>query len=117
MAAEAVYSGPSAGGSDNRSTNSRCTNCTSSSAIAVGNTMPSEKQINAELQKDARQPGKLVQDKVIVISGTRSRDGVWAYTKEPQTSAGEHLVILASGVQPMSKECCWTNGCADAAWG
>src|SRR5207245_440656 len=46
---------------------------------SLGN-MPTVEQISAALQKEAPKTWKLVQDKVIVLTGTRSRENIWAYT-------------------------------------
>jgi hypothetical protein len=61
--------------------------------------MPTKEQITAALQKESRKTYQLVHDGAIVLTGTRSRDGIWAYTYEPQTTGGEHLVLSASGIE------------------
>jgi hypothetical protein len=71
---------------------------------AAGERLPAAETIAAELQRDAPQISKLVQDKVIVLTGARSRQAIWAYTPEAQTTAGEHLVLTSSGVGRMTKE-------------
>jgi hypothetical protein len=68
------------------------------------NSLPSEQEIKAELQRDARQLWKLIQDGDVVLTGTRSPKGIWAYTKAPQTADGGHWVITEGGVTSMSKE-------------
>jgi hypothetical protein len=60
--------------------------------------IPSAEQITTELQRDARQLHKLVQDGAIVLTGTRSHEGIWAYTADRQDAAGQHLVVTASRV-------------------
>ena len=70
-------------------------------ASAASGTMPSPQQITASLQREAPKLAKQIQDGDIVLTGTRTREGIWAYTKEPQSVAGEHLVLTASGIERM----------------
>jgi hypothetical protein len=63
--------------------------------------MPSVEEVGAALQKEAPKTWKLVQEKAIVLTGTNSREGIWAYTQDAQSAAGEHLVITSSGVERM----------------
>jgi hypothetical protein len=63
--------------------------------------MPTVQEIAASLQQGAPKTFALVQDGTIVLTGTRSREGIWAYTRDPQSAAGEHLVVTSSTVQRM----------------
>lgn len=67
--------------------------------------MPSVEETRAALQREAAATFKLVEEGAIVLTGTRSRDGIWAYTAEAQSSVtGEHLIVNASGVQRMDPQ-------------
>jgi hypothetical protein len=70
-------------------------------ASAASATMPSPQQITAEMQREAPQLVKKIQNGDIVLTGTRTREGIWAYTKEPQSVAGEHLILTSSGIERM----------------
>jgi hypothetical protein len=70
-------------------------------ASLANDQMPSAQEINAVLQKEAPKTWKQVQDGAIVITGTRSREGIWAYTADAQTVGGEHLVVTSSGIERM----------------
>jgi hypothetical protein len=65
--------------------------------------MPTVEQIAAALQKEAPKTWKLVQEKAIVLTGTRSRESIWAYTPEVQNSAG-HFIVSSSGVDNVSAQ-------------
>ncbi|MFO0843118.1 MAG: hypothetical protein U0797_12110 [Gemmataceae bacterium] len=73
-------------------------------ASLTGGQMPTPQQVMQALQQSARATAKLVQDGDIVLTGTRQREGIWAYTKEAQSVTGEHLVVNGSGVQRMMPE-------------
>jgi hypothetical protein len=62
--------------------------------------MPTKETIVAELRTT---PSLLkpIQDGSIVLTGTRSREHIWAYTADPQSAAGEHLVVTSSSVDRM----------------
>ena len=66
--------------------------------------MPTREETAAVLQKEAPQIYKQVQDGSIVLTGTRSREHVWAYTADPQSVAGEHLVVTSSSVDRMAAQ-------------
>jgi hypothetical protein len=68
-------------------------------ASAASGQMPSAQDIKAALQKESPKTYQLVENGSIVLTGTRSREGIWAYTFEPQTTGGEHLVLSASGIE------------------
>jgi hypothetical protein len=61
--------------------------------------MPTAQEITDALQKESRKTYELVKDGSIVLTGTRSRENIWAYTHDPQTAGGEHLVLSASGIE------------------
>ena len=64
--------------------------------------MPTAEEITAALKSADSATYNLVKDGVIRLTGTRTRSGViWAYTWEPQTVGGDHLVITNSGVERM----------------
>jgi hypothetical protein len=61
--------------------------------------MPTAQEIKAALQKESRKTYELVENGSIVLTGTRSRENIWAYTFQPQTTGGEHLVLSNSGIE------------------
>jgi hypothetical protein len=73
-------------------------------ASAASGQMPTVQEISAALQKEAPQIYKQVQDKAIILTGTRSRENIWAWTYEPQSVTGEHLIVSSSGVQRMTAQ-------------
>jgi hypothetical protein len=68
-------------------------------ASAASGQMPSAQEITAALQRESPKTYQLVKDGAIKLTGTRSREGIWAYTIEPQSVGGEHLVLTASGIE------------------
>jgi hypothetical protein len=68
-------------------------------ASAASGQMPSAQEITAALQKESPKTYQLVKDGAIVLTGTRTREGIWAYTQDPQSVGGEHLVLSASGIE------------------
>jgi hypothetical protein len=65
--------------------------------------MPSTQEITAHLQQ-ARSPAlKKIQEGAIVLTGTRSRENIWAYTKEAQNN-GAHFIISSSGIENISAQ-------------
>jgi hypothetical protein len=66
--------------------------------------MPTAQQTFQALQQGARATAKLVEDGDIILTGTRQREGIWAYTKEAVSTTGEHLVVNGSGVQRMTPQ-------------
>jgi hypothetical protein len=60
--------------------------------------MPTPQEITTALQREAPQIHKLIQDKAIILTGTRSRENIWAYTADPQAGRQYHVVITGSGV-------------------
>jgi hypothetical protein len=72
-------------------------------ASGTSTQVPSKEVIIAALQKEAPKTWKLVQDGVIVLTGTRTRESIWAYTPQLQGSGG-HYIISPNGVEGVSKE-------------
>jgi hypothetical protein len=64
--------------------------------------MPSVQEITAALQKEAPATYKLVHERVIILTGTQTRESIWAYTYQPQTVDGIHLVVTSSGIERMN---------------
>ena len=73
-------------------------------ASGASGQMPSVQTTTAALQREAPHIFKQVQDGDIVLTGTRSRENIWAYTAGPQSVTGEHLVVTSSSVQRMSPQ-------------
>jgi hypothetical protein len=71
-------------------------------ASAASGQMPSYQEIMAVLQREAPKLAKHVQDGDIRLTVGRTREGIWAYTKEPQSVGGEHLVLTSSGIERMA---------------
>ncbi len=61
--------------------------------------MPTREEVAAALQKEAPKIYKQVQEGAIVLTGTRSRQNIWAYTPDPQSIAGYHLILTSNGVE------------------
>jgi hypothetical protein len=70
-------------------------------ASGASGRMPTAQEITAAVQKEAPQIAKLVRDKAIILTGTRSRENIWAYTADPQDAAGQHLVVTSSSIERM----------------
>jgi hypothetical protein len=70
-------------------------------SLATGQ-MPSKEEITSSIQRDSPKLYKLIQDGAIVLTGTRSRENIWAYTADPQSAAGEHLIVTSSSVERMA---------------
>jgi hypothetical protein len=62
----------------------------------LNNKMPTKEQTLQWAQREAPNIYKHVQDGQLIITGTPSYDGVWAYTADPQTPAGEYLWVTSS---------------------
>jgi hypothetical protein len=69
---------------------------------APAENMPTAQQIITEIQQTAPETAKLIQEGKIVLTGTRSREHIWAWSKEPQTMGGDHIIVTASGVDRMN---------------
>jgi hypothetical protein len=70
-------------------------------ASGASGRMPGYQEIMAALQREAPKTAKHIEDGDIVLTGARTREGIWAYTKDPQSVAGEHLVLTSSGIERM----------------
>src|SRR5262249_18466387 len=64
--------------------------------------MPTAKQIFDDVQKGAPNIAKLITDKVIVLTGAKTRESIWAYTSQEQSTAGYYLAISNNGVEQLS---------------
>jgi type II secretory pathway pseudopilin PulG len=64
--------------------------------------MPTREQVAAALQKEAPNLYKLWQEQVIEVTGTRTRENIWAYSVEPQSVGGDHLFVTSSGVDRLN---------------
>ncbi len=65
--------------------------------------LPSKTEIMGYLQQ-ARSPVlKKIQDGSIVLTGARSRESIWAYTKEAQNNGG-HFILSSSGIENLSAD-------------
>jgi hypothetical protein len=71
-------------------------------ASAETGRLPSPEEITAVLRREAPKIAKSVQDGDIVLTGARTRESIWAYTKDAQSVAGEHLILTASGIERMA---------------
>ena len=57
-----------------------------------------------EVMNDAKQNSQLfplLKEEVIILTGTKNGEGVWAYSQYPQRN-GNHYVVTSSGVSEMS---------------
>ena len=66
------------------------------------NRVPDVNEIILEARKN-RQLLPLLSEEVVILTGTKSGDGVWAYSQYPQRN-GNHYVIVQSGRVEMSPE-------------
>ncbi|MGL6073755.1 MAG: hypothetical protein ACRC8S_06295 [Fimbriiglobus sp.] len=57
--------------------------------------MPSEKTILSQLQREAPDTYKMIQDGTIKLSWTASHEGLWAYEVDAQTRGG---IVLVTGL-------------------
>jgi type II secretory pathway component PulC len=65
--------------------------------------MPTIEEIAVVLRKEAPQTDQLLREGVIRLTGIRQREGIWAYTFEPQTG-NQHFVLTQSGIERMTTE-------------
>lgn len=68
-------------------------------ASSVNGRMPTAQETMAALQREAPATFQLVQDGSIVLTGVQRREGIWAYTRDPQTVGGEHLIVTNMGIE------------------
>jgi hypothetical protein len=64
--------------------------------------LPTPAEVSQSLQKEAPQTWRMVQDGKVLLTGIRNREGIWAYTADPQTPGGDHLVVTNSGIEQMN---------------
>jgi hypothetical protein len=70
----------------------------SASSASTSGQLPTPEEVLQVLQREDRKAFELVKEGAIVLTGTRSRENIWAYAKEPQVYGGEHLVVISSGI-------------------
>ena len=68
-------------------------------ASAASGRLPPAEEVTAAIQREAPAIYKLIQEKAIILTGTRSRENIWAYTAEPQNASGQHVVIAAGNIE------------------
>jgi hypothetical protein len=73
-------------------------------ASSASGQMPTVQEITAGLQREAPGIYQKIVDQSIILTGTRRREGIWAYTAEAQTPAGEHMVLTSSSVERMTAQ-------------
>jgi len=64
------------------------------------NAMPGINEIMADVKQN-RQLLPLIQEEVVILTGTKLGNAVWAYSQYPQRN-GNHYVVLSEGVVEMS---------------
>jgi hypothetical protein len=65
---------------------------------SAGGRMPDQQQILAAARED-RKLSEFINEGLIVVTGTKSREGVWAYVAEAMKTKG--FVVLATGIETM----------------
>lgn len=73
-----------------------------SQTFLLDNRVPSKDEIMKDAQMNP-QLLPLLKDEIIVLTGTTSGDGIWAYTMYPQ-KAQEHFVVTKAGVVQMTAD-------------
>jgi hypothetical protein len=63
--------------------------------------MPSKQEVAQALMRESPKTYELVKENAIVVTGTKMREGIWAYTYEAQSATGEHIVLRAGNVERM----------------
>jgi hypothetical protein len=71
-----------------------------SQAYLLDNTVPSANEVMAEAKQN-RQLLPLLQEEVVILTGTKLGNGVWAYSQYPQRN-GNHFMVTAQGVEDIS---------------
>ena len=66
----------------------------------LDNAVPGINEVMAEAKQN-RQLLPLLQEEVVILTGTKLGNGVWAYSQYPQRN-GNHYVVLSEGVVEMS---------------
>lgn len=69
---------------------------------AIDNRMPSKDEIRQYAKKENPKLSKLLEDGVIVLTGSKTRDSVWAYEKDAPTRGG--WVVTGSGETKMTAD-------------
>jgi hypothetical protein len=68
------------------------------SGASTSGQLPTPEEVIQVLQKEDRKAFELVKEGAVVLTGTRSRDTIWAYAAEAKVYGGEHLIVTASGI-------------------
>ena len=71
-----------------------------SQAFLLDNAMPGINEVMNEVKQN-RQLLPLLQEEVVILTGTKLGSGVWAYSQYPQRNSN-HYVVLSEGVVEMS---------------
>jgi hypothetical protein len=66
----------------------------------LDNAMPGINEIMVDVKQN-RQLLPLIQEEVVILTGTKLGNGVWAYSQYPQRN-GNHYVVVSEGVVEMS---------------
>jgi hypothetical protein len=75
------------------------------SASGPTGTLPTREQTEAMLQKEAPNIARQIKDGAIVLTGVRKREGtIWAYTAEPQSIIGVHLMLSTNRVERIAPQ-------------
>lgn len=64
--------------------------------------MPSKEQIMAAMKQEDPKGFQLIQDGQIILTGAKTREGVWAFEKDAPTKGG--WVVTSSGPEKMSAQ-------------
>jgi hypothetical protein len=72
-------------------------------AYGASGQMPSKEEIEAVLKSQKSKASPLLGERVIVLTGTRTRENIWAYTQDAQNSQG-HFVATSNGIETISTE-------------
>jgi hypothetical protein len=68
-------------------------------ASSASGKMPTVQEVYGALQKEAPATATLVQEGAIKLTGTRSRENIWAYTAEPVSVTGEYMMVTSSSIE------------------
>jgi hypothetical protein len=68
----------------------------------IGGQMPTKEAVFAYAKKDNQKLWRLLDNGAIVLTGTKTRDGLWAYEKDAPTKGG--WVVTGTGESKMSAE-------------
>jgi hypothetical protein len=67
------------------------------SASGVSGQMPTSEEVIQALKKEDPKAWDMIQKQEIILTGTRSRETIWAYCSKPLRS-GEHMAVTNSGI-------------------